>query len=645
MKPLKIVFTLALTVIGLSLAVYLVEGPTSQVIADRQAAEIEAAMQTIFPEIDGANDTLTTVTDADFGVSGVISVIEITNGGNAKGYVYTVAFRGHSSEIRYLIGIDAAGNITGYQVLQQSDTPGYGDQIGDPANWTQFTGMSIETAGNGNFDGLSGATITTTAWKTSLNSLFNYHLATYGYTPKTDAQILQEKKEALVGGGLIVAPYTATNPFANYGIVNIDIANDGTTDQAVIYTVEFVGYNPSDVNEYMIAFDLTTNQVLGFETLYSGDSEDFGAEKMYDTENWPQFEGQSSSDLLAPDVDGFSGASVTGNALELSLQQVSVFHQWEFQGVVVLTPEQQFEAYKVELFPTATRFDDVTPFKPYSPIITTIFDAYDESDNFLGTIYHVTTIGASYSEFTYIEFLVGINKDNEFSGFRMVSDNETEGKTDDFYEVGYDASIINDDIADPVALDAVTGSTITFNKITNAITEITIYHVEKYTNRPDSIVVDNANLLAAFPTAASFVSVYEDYDFDAVIGNVYEARDGSNAVLGYVYYATAAGYQSSTIEFTWGVDTSGVTQQLHIISGTQSWGDAASSEYSDYTGAFGNNFPTSTWLSLFEGVQLSSILSSPVDNVAGVSTTTRGMKVSLEAIASYHAAQAVGGAN
>jgi len=645
MKPLKIVFMLALTVISLSVAVYFVEDITSEIIETRQAAEIEEALQTIFPEIDGANDTLTTVTDADFGVSGIESVIEITNDGNAKGYVYTVAFRGFSSEIKYLVGIDSEGNITGYQVLQQSDTPGYGGQIGDAANWTQFTGMSIETAGNGDFDGLTGATITTTAWKTSLKGLYDYHLATYGYTPKTDAQLLQEKKEAMVGGTYTVEPYTTSNPFANYGITGIDIATDGTTNQAVIYTVEFVGYNASDVNEYMIAFDLNTNEVLGFVTKYSGDSTDFGAEKMLDTANWTQFVGQSTADLLAPNVDGFSGASITGNALEASLQQISIFHQWEFEGVVVLTPEQEFELSKQELFEDAARFENVTAFKPYSPIITNIFDAYDDEDNFLGTIYHVTIIGASYSEFTYVEFLVGINSDDEYTGFRMVSDNETDGKTDDFYEEGYDDSIVSDSVTDPLNLDAVTGSTITFNKIANAITEIALYHVEKYTERPDAVPVDNAALLAAFPTASSFVSVYDDYEFNVFIGNIYEARDGSNAVLGYVYYSTALGFSSSLIEFTWGVDTTGLTQNVHIISGPQTWGAAASSEYSDYTGAFGNDFATSTWIDLFEGVQIASILSSPVDNVAGVSTTTSAMKASLEAIATYHAAESVGGAS
>jgi len=643
MKPFKIVFMLALTVIGLSVAVFFVEGVTSEIIATRQAKEIEEALQTIFPDIDGANDILTTITDADFGVSGVISVIEITNNGNPKGYIYTVAFRGFSSEIRYLIGIDAVGNITGYQVLQQSDTPGYGAQIGEPENWTQFTGMSIETAGNGDFDGLSGASVTTGAWKTSLNSLFKYHLATYGYTPKTDAQIVQEKKEALVDSSLTVTPYTATNPFATYGITGVDVASDGTTNQAVIYTVEFVGYNPSDNNEYLIAFDLSTNEVLGFTTLYSGDSTDFGAARMIDSANWTQFEGLSSSNLLAPNVDGFTGASITGYALEASLQNVSVFHQWEFQGIQVLTPEQQFEAYKLELFNDADYFEDVTEFKPTSPIITTIFDAYDESDTFLGTVYHVTIIGASYSNITVLEFLVGVDANNKYAGFRMVDDTETEGKTDAFYENGYGDTITGDALDATLDLDAVANSTITYKRITSAIAEIAVYHIDKYYFRPDSVTVSNTHLLAAYPTATSFVSVYEDYAFDGTIGNIYEAQDGTGTALGYVYYATASG-NGGTIAFTWGVNSAGVTQELHIISDGETWSDAAG-EYGEYDGGYGTTFSSSSWLSLFEGKTMSQLLSSPVDTVAGVTNTTSGMKTALETIVQYHLDESVGGAS
>jgi len=639
LKPIKIVFMLTLTVVVLSLAVFFVEGVTSEIIAERQAEEIQEALQAIFPEIDGVSDTLTYVTDADFGISGITQVIEITNGGNPKGYVYTVEFTGFASTITYLMGIDTEGTITGYQILSQADTPGYGGQIGKSSNWTQFVGMSIETAGNGNFDGLSGATITTEKWKTSMNVVYLYHLETYGYTPLTPEQILQAKKDTLAG--VAVADYVNTNPYADYGILAIDVDAGNTV---VVYHVEFVGYNVADVNEYLIAYDLTDNTVIGYETLYSGDSEDFGYARMVDPANWSQFDGQSSDAMLDPTVDGFSGVSVTGSALESSLANVAIYHLWEFEGIKALTPQEQFEAYKEALYPSATTFENVTAFKPSNLLIKAIYDAYDETDTYLGAIYHIVTIGASYSGITYVEFLIGIDEDGDFTGFKMVSDTETEGRTDGFYTDTYGDAIVGDDITAGVNLDAIAGSTLTYNRIVTAIQQVVTYHNDEYVSRPDSVSVDNAELLLAFPSAAQFESVYEDYAFDNVIGNLYEAQDGSGTALGYVYFGYAAGNSGTVIEFTWGVANDGTTQELNIIVDGQTWAGAAG-EYGFYDGSYGTVFATSTWLDLFEGVAIDSILSSPIDTVSGVTNTTAGMITSLETIAQYHEDENVGGGN
>ena len=638
LKPIKIVFMLTFTVVVLSLAVFFVEGITSVIIADRQAEEIQAALQSIFPEIDGANDTITYVTDSDFGISGITQVIEITNGGNPKGYVYTVEFTGFASTITYLLGIDASGTITGFQVLSQADTPGYGAQIGDSANWTQFKGMSIEMAGQGNFDGLSGATQTTNKWKASMQVVYDYHLNTYGYTPLTEEQILQAKKSALAG--VTVAPYSNTNPFDSYGILSVDVDADSTV---VVYYVEFVGFNVNETNEYIVAFDVADNTVIGFETIYSGDSTDYGYAKMTDSANWSQFDGTISTDMLDVEVDGFSGVSVTGSALEQSLASVAAYHRWEFEGFKVLTPTEQFEAYKQELFPTAKRFDNVTAFKPANLLVATIFDAYDDSDTFLGTIYRITTIGASYSGVTYVEFLLGIDVAGNYTGFRMVDDTETPGRTDGFYVDGYGDSIAGDDITQGVNLDAVGGGTLSYNRIVTAIQQVTTYHLEEYLQRPDSVEVATTELTKAFPTAVTFTSVYDDYDYNNAIGNIYEAKDGSDAVLGYVYFGYASGLYGSVIEFTWGVATDGTTQQLNIVVDGQTWDEA--NEYADYDGSYGTVFRTSSWLNFFENIDISSILTTSVIDVAGVSTTTEGMNASLEAIAQYHQDENVGGGN
>ena len=635
MKPLKIVFMLLIVVLVSSVGVYFVESITTPIIEDRRAQEIEEALQSIFPAIDGTTDTVTSDTDVDFGTTGITDVLVIRDGDdNVKGYVYTMTFRGFSSEIIYLVGIDAAGAITGYQTLQQNDTAGYGAQIADEENWTQFTGMSIETAGNGDFDGLAGATVTTNAWKSSFETLFNFHLDTYGYTPMTDEQLLLQKKQSLVGNDLTIESYTPDLAPGDYGITAVDVATDGTDNQAVIYTVEFVGYTTTGNNTYLIAFDLATNEVLGGTALSSDDTEGFGA-LILDNANWADFPGMSLEDAEDGNFDGIAGATVTTLAWKQSLVDVGMFHRIEFLGETPRTVESLSEL----LFPGADRFTDVTSEKPFGTMIEGVYDVFDDLGAKLGTVYHVQTIGASYAELTTIEFLIGIDTADNFTGFYMLDDSETPGRAEAFYADGYGDTIEGVAITGDYELDAVGGSTITYNVITAAIDEVVHYHQTKYILLPERIM---DALAEAYPGAVSFESVYSDYDFDATINNLYAAKDGSDAVIGYVYYATATGYSGNIIEFMWGVDNSGVAQQLHIMNDTQSWDDAT---YAGYDGAFGTDFNTSTWLDLFEGVTFQSILDTEVIDAAGVSTTTGGMKVSLERIAQYHADQNVGGAS
>ena len=638
MDALKIVFTLTLVVVVSSLAVYLVEGPTSKEIARIQAEAIIEAYEEVFPTISGTDTT--ELSTLDFTGTGILEATVITNNSNTlKGVIYTVSFRGFSSEIIYVIGVDKDGNITGYKTLSQNDTAGYGSQIADEENWIQFPGMLLQTAGEGNFDGLTGATITTTAWKASLEIIYNFHKDNFPVPVLTPEEKLFLEINKIVPENTTLSSYTPTYDFASYGIKGVYVANDGTSDVAVIYHVEFVGFSTADVNEYIISFDLATNNVIDFMALYSGDTEHYGADIMFE-EHWTQFEGKTPADLVAGNIDGISGATVTTDAWKISLQNLTIYHQAEFQGIVVLTPEEQFEVYKQDLFPTATRYEDMTEFKPDSPIITQILDAYDDTDTYLGTIYFATTIGASYSAPTYIQFLVGIDASNSFTGFFMFDDTDTTELTEAFYESGYGDSLVGA-IDGDFGIDAVSGSTITYDKLSAAIDSVADYHLNKYYVRPDSIDVEDAELILAFPTAVSFISVYEDYEFNTEIGNIYEAYDGTDVLLGYVYVGVAEGHVSNIV-FTWGVDLTGTTQAINIVSGEETW--MYSQDYGDYNGSDGNNFITSPWLDNFEGVTFASLLATQVDGVANVSITTSGMIATTETIAQYHSDQSVGGA-
>lgn len=641
-KAIKIVLTLTVIVVASSAVLIGVIDVTDKVIADRKAEEmleIIESLSDIFPAMESSylveEAELTEAAKA----AGITTTLLITDAsGNPKGYVYFVTFRGYANNIEYIISVDSSGNIGGFEFLSMAESASTADQFFTEPIQGQFKGMSIQLAGDGDFDGVAGATFTTGYWKTSMSNLYQYHLDTYGFTPLTPDQIKHAKKEALAGTTLV--DYTNTNSFDDFGIVDVQVSADGSV---VVYETEFVGYNVSGLNSYIIAMDTTDNTVIGFETLYSDDSTDFGQERMLDSSNWTQFEGLTSENLTDYNLDGFAGVSATGSSLEDSLLNVAVYHRWEFEGIQELTPEQQFEAYKAELFPGATSFENVTAFKEKDLIIRAIFDAKDSNDNVIGTIYHVVSIGASYSNTTFVEFLVGIDPAGTFTGFYMVDDTETPGRADPFYADGYGDSVIGDDITDAIGLDGVNGSSITYNVLVTAMKQVATYHNEKYLSRPDSVAVDTADLQAAFPSAAQFVSIYDDHTYSNAIGNVYEAQDGSGTTLGYVYFAYASGNGANPIEYTWGVATDGTTQQLHIVTDGESW-DLAN-EYADYNGSAGLNFTTTSWFNNFEGIAITSILTSPIDAVAGVTDSTSGMNASLETVAQYHQNENLGGGN
>ena len=92
---------------------------------------------------------------------------------------------GYGGPLRLLVGIDATGRITGVQVAAHRETPGLGDRIAtDHGEWLrQFQGESLlhtpaagwaVTSEQGEFDQLTGATITSRAAIAALQQALTY---------------------------------------------------------------------------------------------------------------------------------------------------------------------------------------------------------------------------------------------------------------------------------------------------------------------------------------------------------------------------------------------------------------------------------------------------------------------------------------
>jgi H+/Na+-translocating ferredoxin:NAD+ oxidoreductase subunit G len=156
--------------------VALTHSTTAPRIAANEQAYLEQSLQPVLAgiEYDGQLSESTVVIEPPHELpgGGDVPIYRVYAGGAPVAALFVVRARGgFSGPIRLLIGIDAAGGITGVRVLEHRETPGLGDLIEfDKSDWiTQFDGKSLIEPlvdawaikrDGGEFDQLTGASIT-----------------------------------------------------------------------------------------------------------------------------------------------------------------------------------------------------------------------------------------------------------------------------------------------------------------------------------------------------------------------------------------------------------------------------------------------------------------------------------------------------
>lgn len=100
---------------------------TMQPIREAQALARREAIAAVTPPFDNNPDPVAITPD---GEEVPVEVFPVTLGGKAAGAaVETYSDNGFSDRIRLMVGFDCEGNITGYQVLSHSETPGLGAKM------------------------------------------------------------------------------------------------------------------------------------------------------------------------------------------------------------------------------------------------------------------------------------------------------------------------------------------------------------------------------------------------------------------------------------------------------------------------------------------------------------------------------------
>jgi electron transport complex protein RnfG len=184
MAKLGIVLALYSAVACVGLA--FVYAGTSEIIAARQQADLDAALKELFPDADSFIP-ITNITSPNplvifEGDENNPSAFQVTKNNNTVGVALRTSAGGFSGPLKILVGVSANGSITGIKILENTDTPGLGANAGSDNYYIdrskgirfydQFAGKAVTDAFVAKQDvvAITGATITSNAVSTSVKA-------------------------------------------------------------------------------------------------------------------------------------------------------------------------------------------------------------------------------------------------------------------------------------------------------------------------------------------------------------------------------------------------------------------------------------------------------------------------------------------
>ncbi|QQO09852.1 FMN-binding protein [Breznakiella homolactica] len=148
----KLGIVLALYATAACIGLAFVYSGTQKTIAERQQADLEAALKELFPQGDSFEDITGTIESPDSSVA-FSSQYAALRGGEVIGAAIQASGPSYGGPIVVLVGVGTDGKISGAKILDNQDTPGLGANASsatyyvDRANkitfYSQFAGKSI----------------------------------------------------------------------------------------------------------------------------------------------------------------------------------------------------------------------------------------------------------------------------------------------------------------------------------------------------------------------------------------------------------------------------------------------------------------------------------------------------------------------
>jgi electron transport complex protein RnfG len=125
---------------------------TQKVIAERQKADLEAALKDLFPQGEAFEEVTGTLQNSDSSISFKNEYV-IKQGGAPIGMAVRAVGASYGGPVTVLVGVGTDGKIAGVKVLENKDTPGLGANAANPSYFVdrasgitfygQFKGKSL----------------------------------------------------------------------------------------------------------------------------------------------------------------------------------------------------------------------------------------------------------------------------------------------------------------------------------------------------------------------------------------------------------------------------------------------------------------------------------------------------------------------
>ena len=283
---------------------------TAPVIEQAKNAKADAARAVVLP---GA-ESFEMVDISAAAVEGGVDAYKEVGG---KGYVVTAVAGGYGGDIKLMVGLDANGVITGIQMIEHAETPGFGAKLAEESYAAGYVGKDSATYTE--VDGIGGATITSKAYKKALASAFELYSAASGNeisdAPASDPEpevpaeqlvlyTVDDANAALIPAGVTKSASTAS------GVEEIYVANDKSGITMVVTEVGFYEESPMKL---VVGID-ANGALLGIKPVEFNETPGLG-DRVGMASYLDQFIGQTSPD----GVDGIAMATFTSDGLKKAI--------------------------------------------------------------------------------------------------------------------------------------------------------------------------------------------------------------------------------------------------------------------------------------------------------------------------------------